>query len=79
MRAFVFIILSLIVVAALLVLRRWPSYRPRVHTIDTVDLFRLADAGRAGTSGRRGQARWAVAIVIAIVLVALFWHLSRGG
>ena len=80
MRVFVFIILSLIVVAVLLVLRRWPPYRPRVHTIDTVDLFRLADARRAGTSSHQRQARWAVAIVIAIVLVALFWHLlSRGG
>jgi len=78
MRVFVFIVLSLIVVAVLLVLRRWPPYRPRVHTIDTVDLFRLADA-RRGPSRRRGRARWAVAIVIAIVLVALFWHLSRGG
>lgn len=79
MRVFVFIILSLIVVAALLVLRRWPPYRPRVHTIDAVDLFRLADARRGGPSRRRGRARWAVAIVIAILLVALFWHLSRGG
>ncbi len=79
MRVFVSIILSLIVVAALLVLRRWPPYRPRVHTIDNVDLFRLADARRGGPSRRRGWARWAVAIVIAIVLVALFWHLSSGG
>jgi len=78
MRVFVFIVLSLIVVAVLLVLRRWPPYRPRVHTIDTVDLFRLADARRGGPSRRRGRA-WAVAIVIAIVLVALSWHLSRGG
>lgn len=68
MHVFVFIIL-----AALLLLR-WSPYSPRVHTIDSVDLFRLADARRAGMSGRRGQARWAVAIVMAIVLVALFWR-----
>jgi len=60
MGAFVFIILSLIVVAALLVLR-WPPNKARVHTIDTVDLFPLANARRAGTNGRRGQAGWAFA------------------
>jgi len=78
MRVFVFIILSLIVVA--LLVWWWPRYKVRARTIDAVDLFRLADARRAGTSSHQRQARWAVAIVIAIVLVALFWHLlSRGG
>ena len=58
-------------IAAVMLL--WPPLKkPRVHTIDAVELMRLQDARRTRRTGRRTWGGW---VIMAVVLVSLLWSL----
>lgn len=49
-----------------------PRAKPRIQTINAIDLMRLHDAKRAGYMGRRRRAQW---IILATAVGSLLWAL----
>lgn len=49
--------------------------RPKVHTIDTVDLMRLDEARQSHPTGRRRRTRWVIMATGLILLASIFWGL----
>ncbi len=68
-------IATLMIVAGIVTLMlMWPSLRPSVRVIDSVDLMRLQDVKKA--INRRRWVRWVIITIIAILLVFMLWGFS---